>query len=347
MENPYAWTKAGVNVLTIEAPIGVGFSYCSRQLEVDDEGATGVCNNTDTYTAKATKAALMDFFTTKFPELAAGSFYIAGESYAGVYIPTLAQELLQDPLAHKVVPLKGIMVGDPCTSTYAQQESMNPLWYVHYFSTLCYDQNKARVSHFLSSLFIFCAFSPLSNRYANKYGLMDSEVYDTLTSDECQDDRKTYETLVMKSMFTMTRKKPNTNRDSNNSDSTDTKTVLLSSKTSQYPAVGQKRSNIVTALELNEELRQIKDLTQRRRIAEQLYHERILGITVATDNDDNIDGGRRGGRTNSHGSLLRTGNTTGSKNINRPHPQVKPIPKCILALRKYVLSSSNGLQQKW
>merc|ERR1711865_186060 len=59
------------------------------------------------------------------------------------------------------------------------------------------------------------------------------------------------------------------------------------------------------------------DLTQRRRMAEQLYHERILGITTV------------------------------SKNINRPHPQVKPIPKCILALRKYVLSSSNGLQQKW
>ena len=53
-----------------------------------------------------------------------------GESYAGVYIPTLTKELLTDPIAKDVVPLKGIMVGDPCTDNAAQRDSMDPLWYV-------------------------------------------------------------------------------------------------------------------------------------------------------------------------------------------------------------------------
>ena len=41
MDNPYSWTKY-VNLVAIEAPVGVGYSYCSRQL---DEGKP--CQNTD------------------------------------------------------------------------------------------------------------------------------------------------------------------------------------------------------------------------------------------------------------------------------------------------------------
>ena len=62
-----------MNLLAIEAPMGVGFSYCSSQL---DDGKA--CMNSDTSTAQASRAALVDFFTTKFPELAPGPFYIAG-----------------------------------------------------------------------------------------------------------------------------------------------------------------------------------------------------------------------------------------------------------------------------
>lgn len=86
----------------------------------------------------------MDFFDTKFPEFASNDFFITGESYAGVYIPTLSKEILD----HTTIPLKGIAVGDPCTDNKAQDDSMNSLW------------------------------------YANKYGLMDEEVYDLLWN-EC------------------------------------------------------------------------------------------------------------------------------------------------------------------
>jgi hypothetical protein len=92
MDNPYSWTNAGVNLLAIEAPMGVGFSYCSRMIDYrpddDDDNDDGYvdgyvplpepCINSDTSTAKASRAALVDFFTNKFPELSDGPFYISG-----------------------------------------------------------------------------------------------------------------------------------------------------------------------------------------------------------------------------------------------------------------------------
>ena len=137
MANPYAWTKAPAHVFALEAPVGVGYSYCERQAK---EGKP--CQNTDRYTASASRAALVDFFTNKFPELQASDFYITGESYAGVYIPTLANEILTN--GQNKVPLKGIAVGDPCTDNDAQADSMDDLWYGH------------------------------------KYGLVDDDIYDLL-----------------------------------------------------------------------------------------------------------------------------------------------------------------------
>jgi len=121
MRNPYAWTKQA-HLLILESPGGVGYSYCAAMQQ------GGSCNNTDITTARAARAALQDFFQTKFPELRANDFYITGESYAGVYVPTLTRELLVNaPEVH----IKGIAVGDPCTDFKSQRESMDMLWYAH------------------------------------------------------------------------------------------------------------------------------------------------------------------------------------------------------------------------
>jgi serine carboxypeptidase-like clade I len=159
MRNPYAWTKVA-HVLILESPVGVGYSYCAnqkqkRQEEEDDgQSPSSSCRHTDRYTASAARAALEDFFFVKFAHLFAPTtstttdFYIAGESYAGVYIPTLAQEILRSNHHRQqqqqqqtttttgrsntmTIPLKGILVGDPCTDNDAQRQSRDPLWYAH------------------------------------------------------------------------------------------------------------------------------------------------------------------------------------------------------------------------
>lgn len=119
VENPYSWIQAG-HFLVLESPAGVGYSYCAAMKK------GGSCSNTDKSTAKAARAALQDFFKRKFPEYSSNPFYITGESYAGVYVPTLTKEVLDNA---KEINIVGIAVGDPCTDTKAQAQAFDMLWY--------------------------------------------------------------------------------------------------------------------------------------------------------------------------------------------------------------------------
>ena len=122
MKNPYAWTKLA-NLLILESPAGVGYSYCAASM------SGGSCTNTDKSTAKDARGALEFFFSTKFPEYAKNPFYITGESYAGVYVPTLSREILDN--SGGAINFLGVAVGDPCTDNVAQHDSMDMLWYGH------------------------------------------------------------------------------------------------------------------------------------------------------------------------------------------------------------------------
>jgi hypothetical protein len=100
----YRWNKE-VNMLYIESPVGVGFSFSTdNNYKCDDDR-----------TAEQNMGAVEAFFA-KFPELAKNDFFIFGESYAGVYVPTLAEAILQNS-AYSGAPLKGIGVGNGCSGT--------------------------------------------------------------------------------------------------------------------------------------------------------------------------------------------------------------------------------------
>ena len=126
-ENLYSWNKAA-NMIYLESPGGVGFSYIDSsvlsELAVDDE-----------ITAQDNLNALIDFFN-KFSELRDYDFYISGESYAGVYVPTLARLILlynEKVPATKRIKLKGIMVGNGVADwTYDTEPALFDFVFTHH-----------------------------------------------------------------------------------------------------------------------------------------------------------------------------------------------------------------------
>uniref|UniRef100_A0A8C7GVL0 Carboxypeptidase n=1 Tax=Oncorhynchus kisutch TaxID=8019 RepID=A0A8C7GVL0_ONCKI len=78
-ENKFSWNRIA-NVLYLESPAGVGYSYSDDQKYKTDEVAD------DNY------LALQSFFA-KFPNFTQNEFFIIGESYGGIYAPTLSQRV--------------------------------------------------------------------------------------------------------------------------------------------------------------------------------------------------------------------------------------------------------------
>ena len=121
--NPFSWNNIS-NSLYLEAPACVGYSYADT---IDG------CSHTDESTAADNYEALKAFFTS-FSEYATNPFFITGESYAGIYVPTLAKATYLGNKAGGTpqINLKGIMVGNGCVGTdreYLRQDppALSPL----------------------------------------------------------------------------------------------------------------------------------------------------------------------------------------------------------------------------
>ena len=71
--NPFSWNKAA-NMLYIEQPAGVGFSYSERVKDYTTGDAEAA---SDMY-------LLIREFLTRYPERRSNEFYIASESYGGM-----------------------------------------------------------------------------------------------------------------------------------------------------------------------------------------------------------------------------------------------------------------------
>ncbi|XP_068120591.1 lysosomal protective protein-like [Hyperolius riggenbachi] len=113
--NQYSWNKIA-NMLYLESPAGVGFSYSDDKQYIIN----------DSQTARDNYMALKDFFRL-FPEFTANEFYITGESYGGFYVPTLAVELSKD----ESIKLKGIAIGNGLTSYEINYNSLLFFSYYH------------------------------------------------------------------------------------------------------------------------------------------------------------------------------------------------------------------------
>ena len=103
--NPYSWSNVA-NVVYLETPKGVGFSYCEGVTKSAD------CVNTDESTALDAYEFLVNFFAA-FPEYKSNKFYITGESYAGIYIPMMIEQIDLDVLGAKL-NFVGAAIGNGC-----------------------------------------------------------------------------------------------------------------------------------------------------------------------------------------------------------------------------------------
>ncbi|KAI3947290.1 hypothetical protein MKW98_030876 [Papaver atlanticum] len=107
LRNEYSWNKEA-NMLYLETPVGVGFSYTTETTSDDDDSAT----IGDKITARDNLVFLQRWFL-KFPQYKHRDLFITGESYAGHYIPQLAELMIQFNKKDKLFNLKGIALGNP------------------------------------------------------------------------------------------------------------------------------------------------------------------------------------------------------------------------------------------
>ncbi|KAL6841845.1 hypothetical protein ACP4OV_028357 [Aristida adscensionis] len=122
--NPYAWNRAA-NVMFLESPAGVGYSYSNTTADYSRSG--------DNKTADDALAFLLGWME-RFPEYKGRDFYIAGESYAGHYVPQLAHAILRHAASaggKSPINLKGIMIGNAVINDWTDTKGMYDYFWTH------------------------------------------------------------------------------------------------------------------------------------------------------------------------------------------------------------------------
>ncbi|XP_007199819.2 serine carboxypeptidase-like 13 isoform X4 [Prunus persica] len=105
--NPYSWTKVA-NIIFLDAPVGTGFSYAKNW--------EGYSNLNDTLSAAQTYEFLRKWLMDH-PKFYNNPLYIAGDSYSGIIVPMVVQEISDGNQDEHVPPmnLKGYVLGNPVT----------------------------------------------------------------------------------------------------------------------------------------------------------------------------------------------------------------------------------------
>ncbi|KAL6655428.1 hypothetical protein ACP70R_006254 [Stipagrostis hirtigluma subsp. patula] len=153
--NEHAWNKVA-NVIFLEAPIGIGFSYS---------------NTTSDYHHIGTGRAAMDMYffmlhwLERFPEYKGRDFYIGGDGFAGRFAPKLASIIVasRKNTGKNPINLNGIFVGNPNLDVYkGERGRLEFLWNHGVIS----DEHWTNITK-------HCSFSPYDN---------ETQCYDALYS---------------------------------------------------------------------------------------------------------------------------------------------------------------------
>ncbi|KAJ8749681.1 hypothetical protein K2173_010101 [Erythroxylum novogranatense] len=120
--NKFSWNTEA-NLLFLETPAGVGFSYTNR--------SSDLLNTGDIRTAKDSLEFVIGWMD-RFPRYKDREVFITGESYAGHYVPQLAREIMTyNQKSKQPINLKGIMVGNAVTDNYYDNLGTVTYWWSH------------------------------------------------------------------------------------------------------------------------------------------------------------------------------------------------------------------------
>ncbi|VVB08843.1 unnamed protein product [Arabis nemorensis] len=122
--NKYKRARTEANLLFLDSPAGVGFSYTNTSSDFNETG--------DERTAQENLIFLIKWMS-RFPQYQYRDFYIAGESYAGHYVPQLARKIHEYNKARNkpIINLKGFMVGNPDMDKTQDRLGTIMYWWSH------------------------------------------------------------------------------------------------------------------------------------------------------------------------------------------------------------------------
>jgi|TARA_Y100000992_G_scaffold299504_1_gene266408 carboxypeptidase C (cathepsin A) len=105
--NQFTWTKFA-NIVFIEQPIGVGFSWSSKKKDYKSD---------DELASQDNLTFILKFFE-EFPQFKKNKLYLSSESYGGHYIPLWVDKIIKYNKTHEndKLNLKGFMIGNPYVS---------------------------------------------------------------------------------------------------------------------------------------------------------------------------------------------------------------------------------------
>jgi cathepsin A (carboxypeptidase C) len=118
VNNPYSW-NTNANIMWIDQPAGVGFSYGNKLTDGDSNEAEV---SEDLY------SFLQEFFTAHGQYLP-NEFYVFGESYGGHYVPAISSRIYQGNQNKEGlhINLKGLGIGNGLTNPVVQYEYYPPM----------------------------------------------------------------------------------------------------------------------------------------------------------------------------------------------------------------------------
>ncbi|XP_071724821.1 serine carboxypeptidase-like 28 [Rutidosis leptorrhynchoides] len=119
----YAWNTEA-NLLFLDSPAGVGFSYTNMSSDISTVG--------DKRTARDAYIFLIKWLE-RFPQYKHRPFYIAGESYAGHYIPELSQVIVEQNKGAKkpILNFIGFLLGNPLIDDEYDNKGTHEYWWNH------------------------------------------------------------------------------------------------------------------------------------------------------------------------------------------------------------------------